>query len=98
VIAFTGMVDGVGALTIRQTTVDFSPAAGGPVTLTLAALDIEGDGILQGADDFVVGGLFTWTSGRLIGPTGSSLTAEGGVSMSGGEWFLTGGRTLVNPA
>src|SRR5205814_1597137 len=75
--------------------------SGGSLSLTATSAISDGltisGGILSGDGNVTVDGPFTWASGRVIGPTGSSLTAQGGVSMSGGEWFLTG-RTLVNPA
>jgi hypothetical protein len=97
-VSFTGAVEGVGALTVSGVS-DFSQANGNPVTLTLSSLDIN-DGFLQGTDNFVVDGLFTWHSGRLLGPSGSSLTSEDGIKMIGdtgdGYMFLQGGRSLFN--
>jgi hypothetical protein len=73
---------------------NFSPAGGGPVTLTFSGLHLDG-GTLNCTDSFVVSGLFNWTGGTLKGPQGSSLTAQAGMSISGGT---LDGRTLVIPA
>src|SRR5262249_19174957 len=77
-----------------SSSIDFSPSAGGPVTLTFSSLSLGG--VLSGSDSFVVGGAFTWTGGTLLGPQGSSLTAAGGASLSGNRNL--DGRTLVIPA
>jgi len=100
--AFTGAVNGVGALSVSGGVTDFSPAAGGPVTLTLSSLSLGGNGWLHGTDSFVVDGLFTWRNGRLSGLEGTRLEARGGVTLVGdqgdGLLFVQGGRDLVNAA
>jgi hypothetical protein len=98
-VAFTGPVgDGQGHAgawaTDGNSSIDFSPAAGGPVTLTFSSLSLGG--VLSGSDSFVVSGAFTWTGGTLRGPQGSSLTTAGGASLSGN--ITLDGRTLVIPA
>jgi hypothetical protein len=83
VVAFTGPVGdaqgNAGAWGIYGTT-DFSPASGGPATLTFSSLYMQAT--LSGTDSFVVSGPFTWTGGTLAGPGG--LTAQGGLTISGG--------------
>jgi hypothetical protein len=94
VVTFTGTVSSVGALAISGSAT-FSPAAGGPVTLTVPSLSVSSSGAtLTGTDSFIVSGLFSWTWGTLSG-TGS-LTANGGISMSGDINLDT--RTLTNAA
>ncbi len=94
-VAFTGAVASVGALYINFSTADFSPAAGGPVTLNLPSLTLAGT--LQGSDDFTVSGAFDWQYGSLNGPAGSVLTAEGGITLQGGgNMSVNYGRALVN--
>jgi hypothetical protein len=88
---FTGTVSSLGNLQVGGGSADFSPAVGGPATLTLSSLGLRGT--LSGTDSFVVNSPFTW-QGTLLGPQGSSLTANGGVSISGG--VTLDGRTLVN--
>jgi hypothetical protein len=58
-------------------------------TLTLSAAS------LGGAGNLTVTGLFTWDSGSLSGPVGSSLTAQGGMTLESGVSVLEG-LTLVN--
>src|SRR5205823_4246748 len=87
----------------------FSPSSGSPVTLTLSSLGLIYDGgatlggSLGGTDNFIVTGLFTWNSGTLSGPVGSTLEAKGGISLS--QPLLVNsnassprldGRTLIN--
>jgi ELWxxDGT repeat protein len=97
-VQFTGPVQSVGALQSGNGVVDFSPAAGGPVTVTLAGLNLQG-GWLQGSDNFVVDGPFMWHWGRLVGAAGSTVTAAGGITFAGdtgdGTMFITG-RSVVN--
>jgi hypothetical protein len=51
---------------------------------------------LTGSGNLTVTGLFSWTAGTLAGPVGSSLTAQGGMTL-GGSMSLDG-RTLNNAA
>jgi hypothetical protein len=88
---FTGAISSVGALTVNGSA-DFSPASGGPATLTFSSVSLNGT--LSGTDSFVVSGALTWTGGTLQGPAGSTLTAAGGASVSGG--IILDGRTLNN--
>jgi hypothetical protein len=95
-MAFTGPVGDAqgnagGWFTNGGTTTDFSPASGGPATLTFSRLGLYAT--LSGTDSFVVSGPFIW-QGTLRGPQGSSLTAEGGASIGGG--VTLDGRTLDN--
>jgi hypothetical protein len=95
---FTGPVSSVGSLTIgNQATADFSPSGGVPVTVTLPALAIN-HGALTGSDSFIVNGAFDWSDGTLSGPSGSSLTAQGGLLITGNDinWQTLDGRALYN--
>ncbi|MBV9125361.1 MAG: Ig-like domain repeat protein, partial [Planctomycetes bacterium] len=62
--------------------------------------DLTLGGKLTGPGNISVNGLFTWLNGGdLQGPQGSSLTAEGGISIPGSALSLTlDGRTLNNVA
>jgi hypothetical protein len=101
-----GTAPAVGALSVGSgngyyASAIFSPAV--PDTVTLASLTIGGGGTLNGNDNFIVNGPFTWSTtylpAVLSGPVGSSLTAKGSVSMSGaGYGLFLDGRTLVNSA
>ncbi len=93
-VSFTGAVGGIGALSIGDLgTADFRPAAGGPVTLTFASLTLTNRAQLTGTDNFIVAGPFTWNGGEVDGAPDTSLTAQGGMTLSGGNLY---GRTLVN--
>jgi hypothetical protein len=101
-VMFTGTVGSAGALTIQDnySSADFSPAAGGPVLLTVPVLNLENGGRLSGSDNFWVTGPFTWRGAALVGPSGSSLTAAGGIIIGGGVYGdpALDGRTLDNIA
>jgi hypothetical protein len=56
-------------------------------------LSLSSGATLTGAGDITVSGLFDWESGALVGPQGSSLTADGGILSNGGN---LDGRTLDN--
>ena len=93
-VQFYGAVEGLGDLSIGGGGVaDFTPAAGGPVTLTFASLTLTNGAQLTGTDDFVVAGPFAWNGGEVDGAPDTSLTAQGGMTLSGGNLY---GRTLVN--
>jgi hypothetical protein len=92
-VAFEGAAPQVGSVTVDNNgTVDFGPAAG---LLTLPSLSLN-NGNLTGHTDFVVTGPFAWNGGTVSGPAGSSLTAEGGISLVSGD--VLDGRTLTNAA
>jgi hypothetical protein len=93
---FTGTILNVGALQIENSTVDFNPAT--PVTLTLSSLTLAGT--LQGSDSYIVSGAFDWLYGELSGPTGSTLTAAGGLTLgsNGNPMAIIGGLSLINPS
>jgi hypothetical protein len=101
----SGGASTIGNLTVNSVnfgssygTVNFSPA-GGPATLTLGSLTVSG-GVLTGTDSFLVSGQFTWAGGTLQGPQGSSLTAQGSLTMdepaSDSLSMVLDGRTLNN--
>jgi hypothetical protein len=99
-VTFTGTVGdsqgNAGAWTI-ESYATFSPASGGPATLTFTSLSLGGNGfagVLSGTDSFVDSGAFTWSEGTLAGPQGSRLTAAGGASIISG--VTLDGRTLIN--
>ncbi len=81
-VSFTGTVSSVGALGIDHgAAADFSPAAGGPVTLTLPSLTLTGSGsasTLTGSDSFIVNGSVSWTFGNITGS--GSITTYGTVT------------------
>src|SRR5262249_51255603 len=98
-VQFSGPVLGVGVLTLGDLgSADFSPSSGGPVTVTLAGLTLGDRSGLGGTDNFIVTGLSTWAGGELSGAAGSTLVAQGGLSILAG--YRTAdtvvGRTLVN--
>ena len=101
---FTGTILGLGSsldvgagLGFFQTggTVDFSPSAGGPVTLTTGALTVY-SGTLTGIDSFDANGPFTWENGStLSGPF--TIDAYGGVTINNGSSYgPINGVTLNN--
>jgi hypothetical protein len=70
------------------------------VLLTIPSLDLENGGVLSGTDSFQVTGSFTWRGGLLTGPSGSSLTALGGMAVGENRGWSAGtldGRILNNP-
>jgi len=88
-------------LSIGGGTVSFNASV--PETVTLASLYISsnqyiGYSTMGGTDNFVVTGSFTWAGGMLAGPAGSTLTAQGGMTLSTnirvGE--VLDGRDLIN--
>jgi hypothetical protein len=93
-VQFSGSVGGIGDLSIGDLGVaDFTPATGGAVTLTFTSLAMSNRAELTGADNFLVAGPFTWDGGDLAGPSGATLTAQGGMTLSGGNLY---DRTLIN--
>jgi hypothetical protein len=97
-LRFTGPSPQVGSL-ITRGLVDFSPAAGGPVTLTLDSLAlVPGGGTLSGTDSIAVTGPFTWRSGTVAVPR---LEAQGGMAMSleaNAPGLTLSGTDLINDA
>src|SRR5207237_855087 len=102
-VHFSGTVTSVGALTIqassidgRPALVDFSPSAGGPVTLTLPSLTIYFSTV-TGTDSFLVNGSSTCDAGTLSGsvsfPTHVINRGSGRVHNDTRLIFATGGRS-----
>ena len=78
-VQFTGTVDSLGALTIgATTTVNFSPATGGPVPLTLPSLTMDPGATLSGTDSFIVSALLSG-----VGTINANVTSDGQVSPGG---------------
>ena len=81
---------GLGAVTIASGVINFS--TGQPVTLP--GLALSGGGALADSDNVLVSGPFTCAGGTLGGP--GTVTASGGLAISGNEQLLISGCTLVN--
>jgi len=74
--------------------VDFTPAVGGPVTLTTGALTIDADATLTGTDNFAVDGVLTISAPSTSPQT--TLGVSGIVDAYGGINLSTGGGTGEN--
>jgi hypothetical protein len=101
-VTFTGPILGVGSsLGIGvegPSTVSFSPASGGPVTLTTGTLTVEPGATLTGTDSFTTTGMFTVSDGsRLSGPF--TVDACGGMLLDTSSYVLhLDGVTINNHA
>ena len=84
----------VGSLTNGGGTVNFS--SGGTPIVTNLILNSE-SGSLVGIDAITVVGVFNWTFGNFggVGNNSLTLTANGGIVLSGGDKYFNGG-TLIN--
>ena len=95
--SFTGPVLDLGSSLEVYGTASFSPASGGPVTLTTGTLTIEDGSALTGTDSFVANGLLTLSDGSTLGPTGT-VDAYGGLSIAPDTCTVIDGTTLNNHA
>lgn len=82
-LALLGVVDELGALTIRNGNLELSPTTG---VVAVPSLALSG-GALSGSAMLTVGGLLTWSGGTMSG--------SGSTRANAGLWFAgDGGRTL----
>jgi titin len=81
----TGTVDDLGAVNLSNITLDLTGATLTASAMTMSSLRLE-NATLLAAEDWVVTGPFLWLSGTLDAGSGAgSLTANGGMTIAGGE-------------
>jgi hypothetical protein len=95
-VSITGPVLGIADLEVHGGSVDFSPAVGGPVTLTFSSLTLD-SGTLTGTDEHFVTGHFSWNNATLASADGAgTLSATAGMDLTGN--LTLSGYTLTNAA